>query len=178
MPIELALLLKVPFAVLAGSLSILVAEWASGHLAPAEQRASQALRWTGMMVSLLVVGGMALLWASWAGRFNEAPLAMWGTLLAAGGLVLLTLRPTTLRAAIGIVLALIPPAFFWFFLAIASECARTGCSWLEKFSVVPVTVLVALAVLLFLVDLGRAARNLLARNGSARPTVDPGGAAS
>jgi hypothetical protein len=49
-----------------------------------------------------------------------------------------------------------------------------GCSWVEKFSVVPVTLLVGLAVLLFVVDLGRVARNLLVKSGSAGPTVGAG----
>jgi len=40
-------------------------------------------------------------------------IAMWGTFLAAGGLVLFALKPSPLRAAIGFLLALIPPAFVW-----------------------------------------------------------------
>ena len=118
---------------------------------------------------------MGVLWESWAGRFpHDAPFAMWGTLLAGGSLLLIALKPSALRASIGLVLALIPPASLWLYLTIGSECARVDCSWAQKFSVVPVVVLVGLAVVLFVLELGAATRKLVASNRSGDRPADPG----
>ena len=163
MPLEATLLLVVPFAVVGGALLIVCVErlgWIRRH----ESRLTRLLRRTGLIVSCLVTAEMATLWAYWAGDVNEAPFAMWGALLAASALVLVALKPSPLRAAIGVVLALIPPAFFWLMLTIASECHRAGCSWAQKLSGVPVAVLVVLAAVLSLLELGRVTRQLLAQD--------------
>ena len=171
------MLLVLPFAVLCGTLLILSTErlrWVQ----PDESELARGLRRTGIIASSLVVAGMATLWASWAGSVNEAPFAMWGTLLAASGLVLIALKASPRRAVIGFLLALIPPAFFWLMLSIGSECARVGCSFAQEFSVVPVTVLVILAVVLSVLELGTVARKLLAGNRPDGPRADSGRAAN
>ena len=162
--IEVTLFLVVPFAVLAGTLFIMCAECALRSLQPHERRPPPTLRRVGLIVGLLVVVGMGLLWASWARRFPyDAAFAMWGTLLAAGGLLLIALKPNVLRASIGLVLVLIAPALIWLLSTIGSECSRVGCTLVQELSVFPALTLVGLAVVLFGLELGVATRRLLAR---------------
>ncbi len=88
---EATMVLVVPLALLAGTVLIVCAEQL-GWVERDESRLARFLRRTEFIVCSLVAAEMATLWAFWAGDVNEAPFAIWGALVAAGGLVLVALK--------------------------------------------------------------------------------------